>query len=150
MPRLTPTAAQLLDLQGCLCLELRRTTRLVTQRYDGALRPFGIRVTQIPMLTAAASGDGVALAPLAERFGMERTTLLRNIRPLVRERLVQVRRAAGHRHDELVATAKGRALLARVYPVWRRVQDEISAQVADPAWRLRLAQLAEVGRAEAG
>jgi len=139
--------AELRDLQGCLCLALRRTTRIVTQRYDAALRPFGLRITQVPILTAAASGEGVALTPLAERFGMERTTLLRNVRPLVRRRLVDVRRSAGHRHDELTATAKGRALLRRVYPAWRRVQDEIRARVAEPEWRA-LENLTQVGRAD--
>jgi DNA-binding MarR family transcriptional regulator len=141
--RQTPTNAELKDFQGCLCLALRRTTRIVTQRYDAALRPFGLRATQLPILTAAATGDGVRLAPLADSLGMDRTTLLRNVRPLVRRHLVDVRRAAGHRHDELRATAKGRALLARVYPAWRGVQDEMRAQVPDSAWRLALRDLGQ-------
>lgn len=144
--RPTPTPAELKDLQDCLCLALRRTTRMVTQRYDAALRPFGVRATQIPILTAAASGEGVPLTPLADMLGMERTTLLRNVRPLMRRGLVDVRRAAGHRHDELVGTAKGRALLARAYPAWRRVQDEVRAQVPGPAWRVALRDLGQTGR----
>jgi DNA-binding MarR family transcriptional regulator len=142
-PRQTPTGAELKDFQDCLCLALRRTTRIVTQRYDAALRPFGLRATQLPILTAAATGDGVRLAALAESLGMDRTTLLRNVRPLVRRRLVDVHRAAGQRHDELRATAKGRALLARVYPAWRGVQDEMRAQVADSGWRLALRDLGQ-------
>ena len=145
-PLNTPSHAELKDLQSCLCLALRRTTRIVTQRYDAALRPFGIRATQVSILTAAASGDGVPLTPLAEAFGMERTTLLRNVRPLVRQGLVEVRRAAGHRHDELRATAKGRRMLARAYPAWRRVQDEVTTQVPDPGWRLALSALGETVR----
>ena len=141
--RQIPTGAELKDFQDCLCLTLRRTTRIVTQRYDAALRPFGLRATQLPILTAAATGDGVRLAPLAESLGMDRTTLLRNVRPLVRRRLVDVRRAAGHRHDELRATAKGQTLLARVYPAWRRVQDEMRAQVPDSGWRLALRDLGQ-------
>ena len=142
-PRRTPTTAELKDFQDCLCLSLRRTTRIVTQRYDAALRPFGLRATQLPILTAAATGDGVRLALLAESLGMDRTTLLRNVRPLVRRRLLDVRRAAGHRHDELRATAEGRALLARVYPAWRGVQDEMRAQVPDSGWHLTLRDLGQ-------
>ena len=141
--RQTPTGIELQDFQDCLCLALRRTTRIVTQRYDAALRPFGLRATQLPILTAAAAGDGVPLARLAESLGMDRTTLLRNVRPLVRRRLVDVRRAAGHRHDELRSTAKGRALLVRVYPAWRGVQDELRRQVPDSAW---CAALGDLGR----
>ena len=148
--RQTPTGAELEDFQDCLCLALRRTTRIVTQRYDAALRPFGLRATQLPILTAAATGDGVRLAPLAESLGMDRTTLLRNVRPLVRRRLVDVGRAVGHRHDELRATAKGRALLARVYPAWRGVQAEMRAQVADSEWRLALRDLGQSVRLQRG
>jgi len=142
----TPTGAQLREFQTCVCLALRRTTRIVTQRYDAALRPFGLRATQLPILTAAATGDGVPVAALADSLGMERTTLLRNVRPLIRRHLVDVRRAVGHRHDELRATAKGRALLARAYPAWRRVQDDVQAQIADPAWRLALNDLGRTVR----
>ena len=144
--RHTPSGAQLKDFQDCLCLALRRTTRIVTQRYDAALRPFGLRATQLPILTAAATSDSVRLAPLAESLGMDRTTLLRNVRPLLRRRLVNVRRAAGHRHDELCATAKGRALLARVYPAWRGVQDEMRAQVPDSGWRRAIRDLGQFVR----
>ena len=145
-PRRIPTGAELHNLQDCLCLALRRTTRIVTQRYDAALRPFGIRVTQLPILTAAASGDGVPLTPLAEGFGMDRTTLLRNVRPLARRGLVDVRRAVGHRHDELHATAKGRRLLARAYPAWRQVQDEVRAEIRAPAFRQTLRAIGSTGR----
>jgi DNA-binding MarR family transcriptional regulator len=142
MPPLT--AGQLRDLDACLCLALRRTARIVTQRYDAALRPYGIRVTQVAVLTAAASGDGVPLARAADRLGMDRTTLLRNVRPLVRRGLVDIRRPPGHRHDELRATAKGRALLARVYPAWRRVQRAVRAQLAGPVWRRVAAGLGQL------
>ena len=139
-PRQTPTGGELKDLQDRLCPALRRTTRIVTQRLHDA-RP-SARSVSAPRnsrsSTAAATGDGVRLGPLAESLGMDRTTLLRNVRPLVRRRLVDVRRAAGHRHDELRATAKGRALLARVYPAWRGVQDEMRAQVPDSGWRFAL------------
>lgn len=138
-----PTASELQDLEGCVCLALRRTTRVVTQLYDLALRPFGVRVTQLPILTAAASRERVPLASLAEVFGMDCTTLVRNVRPLVRRHLVEVRRERGSRRAELRSTAKGRALLARVYPAWRRVQDRVGSRLSDPGWRRTLHDLEE-------
>src|SRR5574342_184127 len=117
-PRQIPTGAELEDFQDCLCLALRRTTRVVTQRYDAALRPYGLRATQLPILTAVASGEPIPLARLADFLGMERTTLLRNVRPLVRQGLLAIRREKGGRRDELTATAKGQALLVRLYPAW--------------------------------
>ena len=150
MRRRALTAGQLHDLQDCLCLNLRRTSRVVTQLYDGALRPFGLRATQLPILTSAVAGDGVPLASLAESLGMDRTTMLRSVRPLVRDRLVEIRRQTGSRRTALRATARGRALLARAYPAWRDVQARATAQLTDPAWRLELAALAESVRRTPG
>lgn len=142
MERASPSRHELQALKGCLCLALRRTTRLVTQQYDAALRPFGVRVTQLPILTAAAGG-ATPLAQLAAVLGMERTTLLRNVRPLVRRGLIVVRREKGGRRDEVTATTAGRALLQRLYPAWREVQDRMLADLKDPAL---LRTLAEMGQ----
>jgi DNA-binding MarR family transcriptional regulator len=130
-------------LEGCLCLTLRRTARVVTQRYDAALRPFGIRATQLPILTAAAGNGPLPLATLAEALGMERTTLLRNVRPLVRGGLITIRRERGGRRDELGVTASGHALLARLFPAWRAVQDRLLGDLKDPALRQTLSELGQ-------
>jgi len=143
MPTKAPTPRQLQDLQGCVCLALRRAARVVTQRYDAALRPFGVRATQIPILTAAVAGERVPLAALAETLGMDRTTLLRNVRPLVRGGLIEVRQEAGSRRAEIRPTAKGRERLARVYPVWRGVQERVKSDLPDPAFGRALHGLGE-------
>lgn len=148
MPQRTPTAAELRNLESCLCLTLRRTARVVTQRYDAALRPFGVRATQLPILTAAARGTPIPLAQLADALGMERTTLLRNVRPLVRQGLIRIRREKGGRRDLLTATAAGQALLLRLYPAWRVVQDRLLSELTDPALRQTLAELGQSIRAE--
>ena len=75
-----------------------------------------------PILVAAARQDSVPLAKLAQALGMDRTTLLRNVRPLVRRRLLRLSTAADSPRTEIRATAAGRTLLARVYPDWRRAQ----------------------------
>lgn len=150
MRQRTPTATELQNLEGCLCFTLRRTARVVTQRYDAALRPFGVRATQLPILTAAARSHPVPLAQLADALGMERTTLLRNVRPLVRQRLIAIGREKQGRRDLLRATAAGRALLLRLYPSWRAVQDSLLAGLKDPALRQTLAELGQSIRAERG
>lgn len=137
----SPTEKELRDLEGCVCLALRRTSRAVTQAYDAALRPMGVRVTQLPILTAVVSHQRVPLAVLAEELGMDRTTLIRNVRPLEREGLIELGVEEGARRTELRATAKGRALLARAYPAWRRVQERIGSRLPDSGWRAILRDL---------
>jgi DNA-binding MarR family transcriptional regulator len=115
-------AARADEMTGCVCFALRKAARAVTQFYDRALRAHRLRATQLPILVAAARHDSVPLAKLALALGMDRTTLLRNVRPLVRRRLLRLSTAADSPRTEIRATAAGRALLARVYPDWRRAQ----------------------------
>ncbi|MFO1183417.1 MAG: MarR family winged helix-turn-helix transcriptional regulator [Bauldia sp.] len=117
---------------------------MVTQQFDQALRPFGLRATQLPLLTAAAGGP-VPLAQLAAALGMERTTMLRNVRPLVRQGLVDIRREEGGRRDELHPTAAGQALLVEAYPAWQRVQERL-LQESEPELRTTLARLGHSAR----
>jgi DNA-binding MarR family transcriptional regulator len=116
-------AAEVEEMGDCVCFVVRKAARTLTQFYDRALRAHRLRVTQLPILVAASQHGSVPLATLAEVLGMDRTTLLRNVRPLARRRLVQVSPAEKTRRTEIRATASGRALLKRVYPDWKKAQD---------------------------
>ncbi|HEX9449051.1 MAG TPA: MarR family winged helix-turn-helix transcriptional regulator, partial [Dongiaceae bacterium] len=77
------------DITGCTCLGLRRTTRLVTQIYDRHLTPAALTANQFGLLGyllgAAMMGvaDGLSIGQLADRLGMDPTTLNRNLKPLL-------------------------------------------------------------------
>jgi hypothetical protein len=43
----------------CLCANLRRAVRAVTQVYDWPLRPVGLRATQLTLLQALERGEGI-------------------------------------------------------------------------------------------
>jgi DNA-binding MarR family transcriptional regulator len=111
------------EMRGCVCFALRRAARAATQLYDQALKGHHLRITQLPILVAASGHRPVPLATLAHKLGLDRTTLVRNVRPLVRRRLLSVGPAADSRRTEIRATAAGRALVARVYPEWKRAQE---------------------------
>ena len=147
--RVEPSPADLQKMSGCVCFALRRATRAVTQFYDRALKPHRLRATQFPILVAASSQESVPLAPLAQELGMDRTTLLRNVRPLVRRGLVRVAPAADSRRTEIRATAAGRALLARVYPDWKRAQAQALQSLEGVDWSRSLDTLSRMARSAA-
>ncbi len=147
--RVEPSPADLREMSGCVCFGLRRATRAVTQFYDSALKPHRLRATQLPILVAASRQESAPLAPLAQELGMDRTTLLRNVRPLVRRRLVNVAPAADSRRTEIRATAAGRALLARVYPDWRRAQRQALQSLEGSDWSRSLDTLSRMARSAA-
>ena len=76
MPDIAAVATQ------CTCLNLRRITRKVTQRYDEWLAPSGLRATQFSLLGILHAPGEVSISGLAERMDIDRTTLTRNLQLL--------------------------------------------------------------------
>ncbi|PWT75978.1 MAG: MarR family transcriptional regulator [Proteobacteria bacterium] len=115
---------------GCTCSKLRRLTRRVTAVYDRALSAAGMRVTQYSLLSNLRGLRGVPVSQLAEMLDMDRTTLTRNLRPLLDAGWVAVEPSAEDARVRLVhITAAGDAQwrLARTY--WRHAQDEVNATI---------------------
>jgi DNA-binding MarR family transcriptional regulator len=134
------------EMKGCVCSALRRTARAVTQMYDRTLKAHGIRATQTPILVAAWGAEPVPLGRVAENLGMERTTLLRNLRPLVRRGLVEQSTESGSPRTMLKTTPAGRALLKRAYPDWRKVQTRALDLMGRTEWSRSLTAFGEVSR----
>src|SRR5882672_12020823 len=110
------------SMENCTCFNVRRISRVITQFFDAEVRRHGIRPTQTPILGALQAKDGWGMAELSEWLGMERTTLVRNLRPLQRDGLVAT---AGGGHGKLVEvrlTSKGRKQMADVMPAWQAAQ----------------------------
>ena len=63
----------------CACDGLRRTARAVTQTYDAAVAPSGLKATQMPILVALGSAGDLPLTALAGALALDRTTLTRNL-----------------------------------------------------------------------
>jgi DNA-binding MarR family transcriptional regulator len=107
----------------CTCLLLRQATRRVSRLYDDHLRPAGLRATQYSLLATLRHGEGVALGELAARMSMDRTTLTRNLKPLVQAGLIATRPdPADLRRTRLGLTAAGRETLRTAVPLWRDAQ----------------------------
>ena len=97
----------------CACFNLRKATRVVTQLYDEALKPAGLRSTQFAVLAATRALGPVSVNQLAEWIVMDRTTLTRNLKPLERDGLIAVRAGDDLRVRQVSLTAKGRKTLER-------------------------------------
>ncbi len=126
----------------CTCGSLRRASRRISQLYDSALAPIGLKSTQYAILTEVERGSSrgtVTLCELAAAMVMDRSTLGHNLRPLQREELLVLRLSGGDRrkrHVEL--TTKGRALLQRARRLWRQAEGRFEKVFGkEPAAQLR-------------
>jgi DNA-binding MarR family transcriptional regulator len=122
---------------SCTCSKVRSLARRLTGIYDAALAPHGLTVTQYAALVTVARAEGaLAVAELAQRLQMDRTTTSRLVVPLERDGLVA--RVEGHkargakprgdlRTRPLQLTAKGERRLRAAIPAWQDVQGRVDA-----------------------
>ena len=127
--------------ENCVCFNLRWVTRAVTQFYDAEMRRHGIRPTQGTILASLMSKDSWNMAELSDWLGMERTTLVRNLRPLQRDGLVQINGGGRGRLVELAITAKGRKQIEKLAPAWKSAQSAAVKTLGEKRWSALLSDL---------
>jgi DNA-binding MarR family transcriptional regulator len=119
----------------CTARNLRRATRAVSGRFDEALRPTGLRISQFGILVALALAEVATVSKLAGLLDLDRTTMTRNLGPLEREGLVASETGDDARNRVLRLTEQGRATLAAALPLWEQVQAGIVRGLGDARWR---------------
>ena len=121
-------------IRECACLKVRTAARAVTRVYDDALRPVGLRATQLSVLVAVAASEAVSIASLSRLLGMDRSTLTRNLRPLEEQRLVVLGPEGHHRSRTLCITSRGEQLVGKALPLWERTQEKLREELKKPHW----------------
>lgn len=120
-------------LRSCACFNLRKASRSVTQFYDEMLQPTGLRSTQVVLLTAIEGEKDLSPSRLARELVMSPSTLSRNLAPLKREGLVEVRKQ-GIRGVGLRLTRKGERSLEKALPYWEAAQNRFVEIVGEKGW----------------
>lgn len=136
---------------NCTCLGLRKAARAVTQMYDEALRPAGLRPSQFSLLFAVDHVGTSGISDLAGMLVLDRTTLTRNLKPLLDRKLLEVIDGPDRRRRPIAITTKGRNVLARALPLWQEVQTRLAFGLGRARWWGLLGDLrdaVELARAE--
>ncbi len=133
------------ELSACVCFSMRKTARAVTQLYDSALQSTGLRITQFTILAILYSvGAPRRMGDLARDLVMDRTTLTRNLRPLIRASYLDVVGGADRRERLAQITGTGVDLVEDILPRWRAVQGEVTRLFGDGRWQDLQVELADV------
>lgn len=115
----------------CYCINLRRAANTVTDLYDHCLDSAGISVTQYSLLSNLQSIDGCNVTALAERMGLERTTVVRTLRPLIDSGLIVDVSSAGQRDRILKVTEKGAEVISQCRILWMNAQKEVERRLGE-------------------
>ena len=119
--------------RSCLLTRTRRLSRLVTNTYDQALRPFGVNAPQFSLLVLIAKFGPASRAEIGRVNYQDRSTLTRNLALLLAEGWVEELKTEGGRSRPIAISAKGRQLLSSAAPAWRQAQADVRNLIGDDA-----------------
>ena len=135
---------------NCTSFNLRKAARAVSQVYDEALKPSGLRGTQFSLLVVVEGRGPAGVTELAKAMVMDRTTLTRNLKPLLAQGLLEVVDGPDRRRRPIAITGHGRETISRALPLWRQAQTRIAGALGKTRWAGLLADLDETVRLSQG
>jgi len=127
-----------------MCASFRRVSRALTQLYDEALRPGGLRTTQFTVLQVLSRAGDVSQGELGAMLAMDSTTLTRTLEIMVRHRWIEKRYGKDRRERLLRLGKPGHEQLKRALPAWQNAQAQLRRRLGDARWRELLNSTAEL------
>lgn len=106
----------------CIAVRLRMLNRAVTNLYDDALRPLGLKVSQMNILVAAGRLGTARPAEVCERLHLDVSTLSRNVERMKARGWLEVVPDDDGRAQPFRLTPTGRRLLQKAAPAWKQAQ----------------------------
>src|SRR5260370_29035729 len=116
-------------LGPCACSEVRRIARKLTSLYDEGLAPAEMTITQYSLLANIGRTGQLSHTLLADKLGMDRTTLTRNLRPLIKAQWVAITSGEDRRQHLLQLTAAGKKKLTRSIPLCDNLQRRLVSEL---------------------
>ena len=113
----------------CVFFNVRKASRALAQIYGEEMRSSGLRGTQYPLLVAISGLGGEGIGALSQVLVTDRTTITRNLRPLIERGLVENVAGPDRRKRALRLTRKGRIAVNRAYPLWVKAQERVLGEL---------------------
>jgi DNA-binding MarR family transcriptional regulator len=115
----------------CIGVRLRLLNRVITGFYDEALRPLGVRISQLNILIVTAKLGLARPAQVCEILQLDSSTLSRNVKPLQSHGWLEVVHGEDGREQPFRLTAKGIRLIEKAVPAWEEAQRQASELLGD-------------------
>ena len=106
----------------CIAVRLRLLNRVVTNLYDDALRPLGLKVSQLNLLVVTAKLGLAQPTKVCDLLQLDPSTLSRNVERMRAKGWLEVVPGEDARTQPFRLTAQGRRLLEKAVPAWEQAQ----------------------------
>lgn len=113
----------------CNCINLRRASRAITQFYDKLLEPSSLKITQYSLLNHLKRLGPLTMNELSQAIRLDRTTLVRNLKPLEKMGLVGMTVEENSQARLVHITESGQAFLAAAAPYWAQAQQAVEGML---------------------
>ena len=117
---------------SCIAVRLRLLNRVVTNLYDEALRPLGLKVSQMNVLVVAARLGVARPAQVSELLHLDISTLSRNVDRMMAKGWLEAVPEQDARTQPFRLTDQGRRLLERAIPAWEKAQEQAAELLGEP------------------
>ncbi len=128
----------------CTWFNVRRASRAITQFFDHALQPSGLKVSQGNILGRLSVKGDVSIGELADELIMDRTTLTRNVQVLAKHGHVTITPGNDRRTRMLSITKKGKEAVRNGLPLWQEANQHFIKGVGHNKWNELVEYLAEL------
>jgi len=132
---------------ACACATARQVARAITQLYDRWLDGTGLEAPQFALLMALNANGEASQASIGKRYGMDKTTVSRNLKWLQQRGFIAAAGAEDGRERRFVLTAEGRKRLAAAKPKWKKAQDHLRSGMTSQQWDTMFDAFRAVARA---
>ena len=130
---------------SCACTATRKASRALTRYYEEVMSPSGLTACQFALLRALERNGPTLLRQLADELIMERTSVYRAVKPLVRDGLVRLRGRQGDgRVKEAVLSRAGHQRVGKALPYWRQAQKSFLRDFGGASWAQTVDQLRRI------
>lgn len=111
--------------RDCYCINLRRAANAVSTVYDAHLARLGITVNQYSILRGTERIAPCSVSELAAHLGLDRTSLVRMLKPLVSQGMILDQAEKGRRSRQLCLSPAGQTLIQEARPLWQKAQEAV-------------------------
>ena len=115
----------------CIAVRLRLLNRVVTNLYDEALRPLGLKVSQLNLLIVTAKLGLARPAQVCEILHLDTSTLSRNVERMKAHGWLEVVPGEDARTQPFRLTPQGRRLIEKAAPAWEVAQRQAAELLGD-------------------
>ena len=130
----------------CNLFYLRRAARAVSRQYEAIMKAGGAHAPQFSVLFVLSVAGGLSNTELAQKMGMDRSSMSRNLQLLQTQGLIEVSGDGSVRARQVRLTAAGQAVLQDLLPLWREAQSAFIARLGEEDTAQLITLLGRVAR----